>query len=154
MALNVKSLLALKLNGELQTQATSIDWSYISSDEVIFLLPGFSKKVALDPKGRYLRVTWDQLLPSLAPPVGTPSFSQATGFLNKPLDHIKKFLSSENVNLSLLVIGRDDKIEGVNGTMTEPKLNQQIGQNANYQLGWIGEAVEPTSDALQLTVFA
>lgn len=153
-ALQIHSGLGLKLNGELQAKCTSIEVQYIDSDEVVFLLPGAGKKVASDPQGRYMKVTWDQLVPSLAPPVGTPSLSQVTGFLAKPFDFITKYLESEQVNISVLVIGRDDKIDGENGQIATPSIKQAVGQNVLYSLSWIGEALTPESDALQLLALA
>jgi hypothetical protein len=153
--MRIYSSAAVTVNGKLLAEATSVEVEYLDSDEVLFILGGgTSKTVLVNPQGRHMRITWDQAVPSEAMPAGSVGFIDGVTLFDNPYDYVGMYLESEPATISVIALGRTDRIVGVNGLIQQPKLRFAVGQNTTFSYTWIGEAAEPESNLLQLTQFA
>lgn len=155
MAAFIYSSAMLTMGGKLLAESTSVEVEYIDSDEVLFILGGGTgRTVLINPQGRYMRVSWEMAIPSQAPPSGSVGFLEGVGLFDNPYDYLTNYLNCDPQTISVIALGRADRIVGVNGLLQQPRLRYAVGQNSTYSLSWIGEAAEPESNALQLTQFA
>lgn len=151
----IYSSAAVTVNGKLLAEATTVEVEYVDSDEVLFALgAGTDKTVIVNPQARHMRISWDQAVPSQAPPSGLPGFIEGVTLLDNPFDYLSMYVDNEPATISVISLGRVDRIVGVNGLIQTPRMRFSVGQNSVLSLSWIGEQAAPETNALQLTQFA
>lgn len=155
MSLRIYSAATVTMGGKLLAEMTSVEVEYIDSDEVLHVLGGGTgRTVLINPQGRHMRISFDMAIPSESLPVGSVGFIDGVTLFDNPYDYLTSYLNCDPQTISVIALGRADRIVGVNGLLQQPKLRFAVGQNSVYSLSWIGEAAEPESNALQLLQFA
>lgn len=115
---------AVRIGGRYVAHSTSVRISFHSTDEIVSLLGGGTKRTfVLSPGVRLIIIQWDMVVPS----------DDSTD-----LGLIRTFLDCDRVKVGVDMFGSGLSVSS-EGFLKEPTLAGSVGANLTYSITFIGE---------------